>query len=226
MEDNKYQSGKIYKVIDNDYNMCYIGSTIQTLSNRLSDHKRKYLLFKNNEHHNVSIFKIFDEYGIDNCKIELIELYPCATRIELTQKEGEHIKNNPGCVNRCIAGRSQKDYASDNKDKLKSYRQEYYKTNKEDILNKQKEYHIQNREKRLDAMKQWKEDNKDVMVQWKKDNPEKVKEHNRKYREAHKENINKRCMCEVCGISILSRNRTAHENTKRHIEKMSSPMDI
>ena len=40
MADNMYQNGKIYKVVDNGYNLCYYGSTCQPLTKRLSTHKK------------------------------------------------------------------------------------------------------------------------------------------------------------------------------------------
>ena len=39
MENNRYQNGKIYKFVDNGYNKCYIGSTIEALSVRMAKHR-------------------------------------------------------------------------------------------------------------------------------------------------------------------------------------------
>jgi len=36
---NRYEKGQIYKVVDIGYNMCYIGSTCQSLSKRFYKHK-------------------------------------------------------------------------------------------------------------------------------------------------------------------------------------------
>ena len=74
MGDNMYQNGKIYKSTDNGYNLCYYGSTIQTLSNRLSGHKRQYTHYQSGKRHSITVFEIFEAYGVDNCKIELVEL--------------------------------------------------------------------------------------------------------------------------------------------------------
>ena len=38
-----YQNGKIYKIVDNGYNLCYYGSTVQPLSKRLASHKKKIM---------------------------------------------------------------------------------------------------------------------------------------------------------------------------------------
>ena len=41
---NKYANGKIYKIVDNAYTGCYIGSTIQPLSSRMSTHRALSLI--------------------------------------------------------------------------------------------------------------------------------------------------------------------------------------
>ena len=45
MTDNKYTNGKLYKITDIAYNECYIGSTIETLSQRMAGHRNKYKLY-------------------------------------------------------------------------------------------------------------------------------------------------------------------------------------
>ena len=37
-----YQNGKIYKIWDNAYTKCYIGSTVETLASRMTKHRDKY----------------------------------------------------------------------------------------------------------------------------------------------------------------------------------------
>ena len=37
-----YQNGKIYKIVDNGYNLCFYGSTVQPLSKMLSGHGREH----------------------------------------------------------------------------------------------------------------------------------------------------------------------------------------
>ena len=64
----------------------------------------------------LTVHQIFDEYGFENCKIELVELFPCNIKAELLKREGEIIKNNE-CVNKFIPGRTQSEYQKDNRDK-------------------------------------------------------------------------------------------------------------
>ena len=42
MNNNKYHNGKIYKIIDIEYNKCYIGSTIEDLNKRMAKHRNFY----------------------------------------------------------------------------------------------------------------------------------------------------------------------------------------
>jgi hypothetical protein len=116
---NKYQNGKIYKITDIGYNKCYIGSTCEELSMRMARHRanfKQFLRDGNNRH--ISSYGLFNEYGVENCKIELIEYFPCNTLQELRKREGEHIKNTE-CVNKRVAGRAKQEWVEDNKDKMK-----------------------------------------------------------------------------------------------------------
>ena len=125
---NKYQNGKIYKVVDVGYKKCYIGSTCESLSQRMARHRQKYTTYlKGNIEHTRS-FYLFDEFGVENCKIEWVEDYPCNNKQELLKREGYYIQNTE-CVNKKVAGRSRKQYYEDNKEhclqKQKDYRQNH-----------------------------------------------------------------------------------------------------
>ena len=132
---NKYQNGKIYQITDIGYNKCYIGSTCEELSQRMARHRQKYKQFLNGKK-NMSSYDWFNEYGVENCKIELIEYFKCDTLQELRKKEGEHIKNTE-CVNKQVAGRTVKEWCEDNKDKMKEYHKEYYVSNIDKITEEQ-----------------------------------------------------------------------------------------
>jgi hypothetical protein len=104
---NKYQNGKIYKIVDHGYNKCYIGSTYNTLSKRMSKHRESYQRFLDGKCYKTSSYNLFDEFGLDNCKIELIESYPCNNREELNAREGYLIIQTL-CVNKVVVGRTKK----------------------------------------------------------------------------------------------------------------------
>lgn len=96
---NKYQFGKIYKIHGGD-DLCYIGSTCGELDRRLSNHKSKL---------DTSCRAIFDKYGIDNCKIELLEESKCNSKQELAVRERFYIEKN-NCVNCVTPSRTLQEY--------------------------------------------------------------------------------------------------------------------
>jgi len=125
----KYQRGKIYKVVDTSYTECYIGSSTQRfLCNRMASHRANYKLWKHNQYANCAVFSLFDKYGVDNCKIELIESYPCESLEELRRREGHWIKLEE-CINKRVAGRTDLEYYYDNIEKFKEYQELNTETN-------------------------------------------------------------------------------------------------
>jgi hypothetical protein len=108
----KYQNGKIYKIecLSGEPEDIYIGSTTnKLLSERMATHRNDYKRYNNGLFHNLSSFRLFEKYGVENCIITLIENCSCSCRDELTAREGFHIRNNK-CVNKNIAGRDKKAY--------------------------------------------------------------------------------------------------------------------
>lgn len=140
--ENKYEKGKIYKIINNEMNgLVYYGSTTQPLNIRMSKHKSaaKY----NSKCSSISLF----EYGTP--EIILIENFPCNSRKELERQEGKYHLDND-CLNQHIAGRTKKEYRIDNKEKIKIYRdnnKEKYKNYRDNNKEKMKIYYKNNKEK-------------------------------------------------------------------------------
>jgi hypothetical protein len=94
MENNKYQQGKIYKIVCNITNEIYIGSTTEELKRRLAKHKQPK---------RSQISRQIIERG--NYKIELIKDYPCNSRWELEEEERKYILENK-CINKSIPHRT------------------------------------------------------------------------------------------------------------------------
>jgi len=188
-----YKNSKIYKIVDIGYTKMYIGSTTQPLSKRFSKHKIDYIRWKNNKCCKITAYDIFEEFGFDNCKIELIEEFPCENKIQLNRKEGEYIKNNE-CVNKNIAGRTPQEWREVNKDKKKQYDHRYREANKDEILEKEKKYREANRNKINERSKIYQKEhyelNRDKIKEQKKiyyqANKDKIAEQNKKYRESKK----------------------------------------
>ena len=99
-----YQNSKIYKIESHQGNKVYIGSTTEkTLARRMACHRSHYKGWKDGKRYRVSSYYLFDEYGLENCNIVLVENYPCNTKDELTIREQFYIKNTENCVNKCRA---------------------------------------------------------------------------------------------------------------------------
>ena len=77
-----YLNGKIYKIVCNETNLTYYGSTVQTLKKRLSQHK---------ENKNI---KKYTTNKMTNPEIYLIEAYPCVNRIVPTRTTKEYYQDN------------------------------------------------------------------------------------------------------------------------------------
>jgi hypothetical protein len=152
-----YSKGKIYKITDIGYNECYYGSTIQPLSKRMGTHRSDYKAYKackEGKYHGVTSYSLFDKYGLENCKIELVEECECKTKEELHQREGFYIRNNE-CVNKRIPDRTKKEWRDENKEQRKEYDKEYNEENKEKKKKQMKEYYEENKEKLKEKMKEY-----------------------------------------------------------------------
>jgi predicted GIY-YIG superfamily endonuclease len=104
------QNCKIYKLVSmNNSEMVYYGHTCQTLAQRFAQHTSKS---------NKTSSKNIIEKG--DAIILLVEHFPCLNENEARAREGFYILNNP-CVNRCVAGRTDKQYYIDKKEILVEY---------------------------------------------------------------------------------------------------------
>ena len=117
-----YQNGKIYVLRSHKTDDIYIGSTTQSLYKRFYEHKKRYKNFYG-EKNMRSGSKMFN---YDDCYIELYELYPCNTKQELEQREGEIIRNE-NCINKRIEGRTQQEWNIDNREKVSNIKKKWKK---------------------------------------------------------------------------------------------------
>ena len=101
---NRYQNSKIYKIYSDLGDKVYIGCTTkQYLSQRMAKHKYDYTYYKKKREDTgfafVYSYLMFDEYGVDNCKIELLEAYPCNSIDEIRKREAHYIQTVPNINN-------------------------------------------------------------------------------------------------------------------------------
>jgi len=153
-----YQKGKIYKIMSNMGDKIYIGSTTKEyLSQRMTAHRYDYKRWKEEKKSKILSFDIFDEYGVENCKIILLELCPCNTKDELIARESHYIRTLT-CVNKVIPDRTkqeyQKEYRLNNRELVSEKRKEYNTQNKEAISKQGKEYREINKENIREKQKQ------------------------------------------------------------------------
>lgn len=132
-----YNKGKIYKIesINGAEGEIYIGSTTKDyLSQRMTTHRGSYNSFKNGKSPFITSYLLFDKYGVENCKIILLETVNVNSKDELLSREAHYIKKLD-CVNKQIPLRTRKEYSK-----------EYYQENKEHITEWQKDYYIKNKD--------------------------------------------------------------------------------
>ena len=88
-------NGKIYKIISNNSDRIYIGSTVFKIEDRLSKHMIDYEFYEKNKYHYCSSYEVLRK---GECKILLLE--DNITKKDLLSKESEYInKNLERCVN-------------------------------------------------------------------------------------------------------------------------------
>ena len=72
-------------------------------------HRDGYNIYKKCGSCFMTSYKLFDKYGIENCKIYLLESVNANSRDELASREGHHIRTLK-CVNKFIPDRTKKEY--------------------------------------------------------------------------------------------------------------------
>ena len=133
-----YSQGKVYKLyIPGLEEFCYIGSTVQELTDRLLDHKNN----RSSGSYQFASEQLFQ--GENEVKIELLGLYNCSTRVELLIKEREWLDKFPNAINKnipiCVTPEERRE--RENACQLRCY--------------------YNNKEHRNKTAQEWKENNKD-----------------------------------------------------------------
>jgi hypothetical protein len=153
-----YSNSQIYAIkFQGNDNGVYIGSTTMNLSARLQLHKH---------HNDCSLYKyVMSNYAgdWDKCYIELLRNVECKSRKELERIEGEEIKSLMNSqdfilINKNIAGRTHKEYYTDNVNK----RKEYYRNNADKRKEYQRNYDKSNADKKKEYMRIYYRIKKDI----------------------------------------------------------------
>jgi hypothetical protein len=172
-----YSNGKIYKIVCNETDEVYIGSTCCTLARRLAQHVSDFKRWKNGKRNGpTSSFPIIER---GNYNIYLIEEYSCDNVEQLRRKEGEitkEFKQTSVCINHSIAGRTPKEYQKDNYEYFAECKKNYNQRNKAQITEHKKAYYDENRETIYQKKKAYYDENVETILQKKKNYREKNKE--------------------------------------------------
>lgn len=217
----RYQNGKIYKLVNDVDDEIYVGSTCLPLRQRLYKHKGEA-----KKRPNRHVYKHLNEISWDVVKIILIEKYPCSDNMDLLKRERYWIEELKPSLNKVVPTRTDKEwyndnrkaclekakkYSEDNHDKYLAYQKDYYVNNKDKILEyqrnysknnsdviaaKKKEFYKTNKDGILQYHKQYYKEKKDVIAEKGKEYREKnevvIKQRGKEYRERNKEKLKER----------------------------------
>ncbi len=145
-----YQNSKIYKIESPLGDKIYIGSTTKEyLSQRMDTHRSEYKSWKLDKlKKRTKSVEVFDEYGLENCIIVLLENCPCNTKDEIYSREAFYIKSMK-CVNHNIPNRTIAEWREDNLDKTYEYNIKYYDAHKEQRKLQRSKQLLENQNKNL-----------------------------------------------------------------------------
>lgn len=222
--DERYQFGKIYKLVWNLINMIYIGSTINELFERLRTHMNGYKLWKDGKKGYCSSYDYIEKYG--KPEIILIEKYPCNNNEELRIRERYYQDQNRNMIiNKNNAIRTDEDskktrdeYYGENREKILKEHQEYYNKNKDKINKKHHEYYNENRNEILLLRMEHYDENRDKILI-------KKKEYYNENREKILENGKIKINCE-CGSRVRISGKTRHLKSIKHQIYLASLIEI
>ena len=133
-----YQNSKIYKIVCNETNDVYIGSTTVKLSERMSKHRNHYKRYKAGKMNYITSFEILK---YPSAKILLVRNTPCNSKEELDALEAGFIKNNE-CVNKVVPGRTKAEWYQDNAEQIKQCHKRYRQENAESIKKYKNQKHV------------------------------------------------------------------------------------
>jgi hypothetical protein len=187
-----YANGKIYKIESNIGDKIYIGSTTKAqLSMRMSGHRADYKCWKAGKAGLVTAYHLFDEYGIENCKIVLLEDCPCESKDQLSAREAHYIRTLE-CVNKTIPLRTRAEYRQDNRDDLAEKEKKYREAHRETIREKDKKYYDSHRDEILVQRKAYAAANQAEIAEYQKAYGAANREKITAYQRANRDAINER----------------------------------
>jgi hypothetical protein len=152
-----YRTARVYKIVHDQSDIVYVGSTFNTLRDRFRKHKYGK--------QTCSITKLMNEYGAEHFKMILIKEYQVVDKNNLMAWEQLWI-NKLNCINErpCfqpLIKQQRKQYYETHIEQKK----QYYETHRKEVLEKQKQYYEQTHEQILEYQKQYYEKNQEKLKQ-------------------------------------------------------------
>lgn len=192
-----YALGKIYKIISDQTDQMYVGSTAQKLlSHRMGEHKKDYMKSAkgNCKISSQEIIKF------DDARIILIESFPCTSRDELRAREQYWLD-----IHHTLSVNKQKAHVGDDKEAYYAQqKKQNHIANKEKYNKISREYHEVHREELKIASKAYYTVHKDTFKQKSKQNYINEKEH-----------LSSKMTCD-CGLEMSVSSYARHRKTKFH----------
>ena len=165
-----------------------------------------------------NIHKLIREIGEDRFYIELIEPYPCNSKEELTAREGYYIRDR-GTLNNTIEGRTNKEWRTEDKDKITNQKQQYYKDHIEHKNNNTTKTakNVYYKGIKIQRTKQRMYITKEQNIQRTKQKY--IFQKHKTYRENNKEHINQyaneQITCNICDCQVARANMARHQRTNK-----------
>jgi len=217
-----YENGLIYKLEckDPEITDIYIGST--TNFNKRKNQHKSSCNNENDKSHTMPVYQYIREHGgWYNWQMVLVEYVSCRDKKDLNRTETKYIKELDAKLNRCIPGRTQKEYREEKKEILSEKKKIYYEEKKDILLEKQKEYRQEHKEEIAEYHKKYNIDNKTKLNKYRRNyygkNKDILLEKQAKY---NKEKVTCECDSSVSRQS-LTRHKTSHKHKKLMEEKNS-----
>ena len=159
-----YSKGKIYLIRNTVNDLLYVGSTCQTVAQRMSQHRSDA---KTRPTHIGPIYQAMQALGVDKFYCEWHSDFPCERGEQLSRREGEVIRELgtlKNGYNENQAGRTKAEWYMDNAVSVKAQQGEYYKQN----INAIKARHVEYTKNNVAAIKE-------KQAKWRKDNAASIK---------------------------------------------------
>jgi hypothetical protein len=159
-----YSQGKIYKLyVEGLEDFVYIGSTTETLTKRLYNHRHQA---NSPTQKKIASCVMFEDDNI--VKIELIESFPCSSKNELEIRERYWLEQFPDTVNYNTPKRDWKERWEINKEHNHQKHREWIQKNKEQQKEYKKNKRLENLEEARAKDKESNTKRKEARALWKK----------------------------------------------------------